>query len=113
MSSNDFLDVVGNVDATDIKRSVDPHETSHASHIIPVVAKLVAPETVHVAGKHVAQTTIFLDSCIWQSVEILAVLSLGAKSSGIEKAKVRPRHSVCARISGVKRNVAPALGLML
>lgn len=108
-----LLDVVCDVDTTNIKRPVDPHEAADTTHIIPVIAKLVAPEAVDVAWENVPQSALFLNSCIGESVKIFAVLSFRAKSSSEEKTEVGSRYSVGLGISRIGGDIASSLGLVL
>lgn len=99
MASDDLLNVVGNVYATNVEGAVLAHEAAHASHVVSVVAVLVAAEAVDVRIEDVVDGG--------QAVQVLALLALGAQALGEEEAEVAPGDPVGARVATVLGYVAP------
>lgn len=53
MSRNNLLDIVTDMDTTDVKRPILSQKRSDTTHIIPVIAEFVATETVDVGVEDV------------------------------------------------------------
>lgn len=96
------FNVVGDVNAADVYGPVLAHETSHAAHVVSVVAKLVAAETVDVGVEKVVDAG--------QTVQVLAVLALGADAAGEEEAEVGAGDPVGLRVAAVLCDITTALG---
>jgi hypothetical protein len=81
VSGNDFLNVVRCVYPAHVESPVDAHETSNTTHVVSVVAEFVSSKAVDIGGENVAQTTFFLHARIWQTVEVLAVLTFRTEAA--------------------------------
>lgn len=74
---NNLLDIIGDMDATNVKCPVHPHKTSNTAHVVSVVTELVASEAINIAREYVSESALFLHPCVWQPMEKLALLPLG------------------------------------
>jgi hypothetical protein len=69
MSRNNLLNIVTDVDTTNVKRPILSHKRSDTAHVISVVAEFVAPETVDVGVEDVVDCG--------EAMEIFAFLAFG------------------------------------
>jgi hypothetical protein len=81
VSGNDFLDIVRCVYSAHVECPVDAHETSNTTHVVSVVAELVSSKAIDIGWEYIAQTTFFFYTRIWQTVEVLAVLTFGTQAA--------------------------------
>ena len=102
MPSYDFLDVVRDMNAPDIDRPVLAHEAASAAHVVAVVGVFIPAKDVDIWIEEVVQAR--------QTVQVLALMALGADASREEEAEVAPRDAIRLGVSGVLSHVAAALG---
>ena len=102
VARDDFFDVVGGVDASDVEGSVLSLEGSYSTHVVSIVGMLVTPEAVDVAWEDVGDSG--------QTMEVLAVHTIGADTTRKEEAEVGSRRLVGFCISAVLCDVAASLG---
>lgn len=69
MSRNNLLNIVADVDTTNVKRPVLAHKRSDTAHVISVIAEFVAPETVDVGVEDVVDCG--------EAMEVFAFLAFG------------------------------------
>ena len=102
VARNDLLDVVGDVDAANVDGSVLAHEAANTSHIVTVVGVAVAAEAIHIRIEQIVDSR--------QTVQVLAVLALGADAAGEEEAEVGAGDPVGLRVAAVLGDITAALG---
>lgn len=103
MPGHDFLNVVGDMYPSHIYRPILPHKTTHATHIVPVVAMPIPPKAVHIRVEQVVRPR--------EPVQVIAVLSLDTNASREMQAEVAAIYAVGLRIPAVFRNIAPTARL--
>jgi hypothetical protein len=99
MPCDDFFNVVGDVNATNVEREVLAHEGSYTAHVVAVVGVFVAAKTVDVGGEHVVDHG--------EAMEVGTRVAIGTHASSKEEAKVRARYAVCTGIPRIFGDVAP------
>lgn len=90
------------MNTADVYGSVLAHKASHTAHVVSVVAELVAAEAVNVGVEKVVDAG--------QTVQVLAVLALGADTAGKEEAEVGAGDPVGLRVAAVLCDITAALG---
>ena len=97
VARHDLLDVVGDVDPPHVEGAVLPLEGAHAAHVVAVVAELVPPEAVRVAGVEVRHRG--------EAVQVFAVGAFRADSAREEEAEVGAGDPVRLGVSRVPVDV--------
>lgn len=69
MSRNDLLDIITDVNTTNVQCPVLSHKRSDTAHVIPVIAEFIAPETVDVRVEDVVNCG--------KAMEVFALLTFG------------------------------------
>lgn len=127
MPCHDLLDIVRHMDPANVHCAILAGEAADATHVVAVVAKLVAAKAVNVRVEDVVSAG--------QSVEVVAILALGAAncqqpflkkerawrgwepdvpySPGEKKTEIGPRPCIGARVPGVLGDIASPLGMCL
>lgn len=96
----------GLLDAPDVERAVLSGESADAAHVVAIVGKLVARETVLA---RIGQRAFR----IRERMQVLALPAVGTASAGKEETAVAYAGRVCARQAGVFLDAAPRLGFRL
>lgn len=81
-----------------IQRAILPREASNTTHIVSIIGKLVAPETIDVWIKDISHGR--------EAVEVFAIYTLRTKSAREEEAEVGAGRLVGARVARVFGDVA-------
>jgi len=90
------------MDASDVERVVLPHEAPHTTHVVAVVAVLVAAEAVDVGVEQVSHSG--------EAVKVFAFMPTGAQAPRKEEAEKRPGDSVCSCVPRIAADRAPPKG---
>jgi len=70
MSRNNLLNIITDMDTTNVQRPILSHKRPNTAHVISVIAEFVAPETVDVGVKDVVDCG--------EAMEVFAFLAFGA-----------------------------------
>ena len=109
MSSHDLFRLGARaslLDTPNIKRTVLSGERANTTHVVTIVGKLVARETVFT---RVGQRAFW----VWKRVQVFALPAIGAAPAGEEETAIAYACCVCARQAGIFLDVAARLGLCL
>ncbi len=102
MSRDDFFDVVGDVYSPYVYCPVLTHEAPYTAHVISVIAVFVSSEDIYIRVEHIVYT--------WESMEVFALLALGADPARKEQTEVRAGYFICFCVAAVFGNIATSCG---